>query len=92
MKVAGVYIIQSAKNGYYYIGSTDNLERRLTQHNKGLVKATKNLRPLEIKCFIPCANLTEAKKSEYRLKTYKRKDIVEKVIIDKTFPWNYKGG
>ena len=90
MKAAGVYIIQSTKNGYYYIGSTDNLERRLIQHNKGLVKATKNLRPLEIRCFIPCGNLTEAKQSEYRLKTYKRKDILEKVITDKTFPWNYK--
>ncbi len=91
MKTAGVYIIQSTKNGYYYIGSTDNIERRLAQHNKGLVRATRNLRPLEIKCFIRCSNPTEAKQSEYRLKNYKRKDILEKVITDKIFPWNYKG-
>ncbi len=90
MKEYCVYITKSVKNGYYYIGSTDNLERRLLEHNKGLVKATKNLRPLKIKCFIPCVDLTEAKKSEYRLKRYKSRDILEKVIKDKIFPWNHK--
>ncbi len=90
MKKAGVYILKSLKNGYYYIGSSDNIERRFSQHNKGLVKATKNISPLELKCFILCGDLTEAKKSEYRLKSYKRKDILEKVIIDKTFPWNHR--
>jgi predicted GIY-YIG superfamily endonuclease len=90
MKQFGVYILQNSKNGYYYIGSTNDIERRLIQHNKGLVKATRNLRPLEIRCFIVCDNLTKAKQSEYRLKSYKRRDILEKVIIDKTFPWNYQ--
>jgi len=90
MEKFGFYILQSVKNGYYYIGSANNIERRLMQHSKGSVRATKNLRPLTIKCFIPCVGLTEAKKSEYRLKSYKRKDILDKVIIDKKFPWEYK--
>jgi len=89
MEQFGVYIIQSVKNGCYYIGSTNNIKRRLTQHNGGLVQATKNIRPLEIKCFISCKSLTGARQSEYRLKQYKRKDILEKVILDKIFPWDY---
>ena len=62
---------------------------RLRYHNNGLVKATKNIRPLEIRAFIPCPTITEAKKSEYRLKQYKRRDILEKVINDRILPWNF---
>jgi len=87
----GVYILKSIKSSRYYIGSANNIERRLSQHNKGFVRATKNIKPLELKCFVLCNDLTEAKRSEYRLKSYKRKDILEKVIKDKTFPWEYMG-
>jgi putative endonuclease len=89
MKQYGVYILQSIKNNRYYIGSTDNVERRLQEHNIGKVSSTRNLQPWIIKAFIECSSLTEAKSSEYRLKQYKRKDITEKAIKDLTFPWNY---
>ncbi|MFQ5573053.1 MAG: GIY-YIG nuclease family protein [Nitrosopumilaceae archaeon] len=32
----------------FYIGSTGNLKRRLLEHTQGLVKSTKNRRPLEL--------------------------------------------
>ncbi len=89
MKASGVYILQSNRNHRYYIGSTDNIEERLKTHNNGGVKATANLRPFELRRFIPCLNITEAKQAEYRLKNYKRRDIVEKVITDGLFPWEY---
>lgn len=89
MKNFGVYILESQKNNRYYVGSTDNIDRRIKEHNIGKVLCTRNLRPWIIKGFIQCSNLTEARSSEYRLKKYKRKDILEKVIKDKTFPWNY---
>ena len=92
MKNSGVYILQSSKNKRYYIGSTDDIVQRLKYHNNGIVKATKDIRPLELKVFIPCFDTSEAKKSEYRLKRYKRRDILEKVIKDKIFPWDYKPG
>ena len=85
----GVYILQSRKNNRYYIGSTNSVIERLKYHNDGLVKSTKNTRPFELKIFISCADITEAKKSEYKLKQYKRRDILEKVINDGIFPWNY---
>jgi len=89
MNNPGVYIIQSEKNGRYYVGSTGNFEQRLEFHNKGLVKATANIRPLLLKVFVTCDSITEAKQAEYRLKKYKRRDILEKVIKDGIFPWNY---
>ncbi|PIT92196.1 MAG: hypothetical protein COU08_03885 [Candidatus Harrisonbacteria bacterium CG10_big_fil_rev_8_21_14_0_10_42_17] len=39
-KLPGVYILQSLKNDRYYVGSTDNFERRFGQHRTGRVKAT----------------------------------------------------
>ncbi len=36
------YILQSEKDGRYYIGSTNNLENRLKRHNKGYSRYTKN--------------------------------------------------
>ena len=89
MKNFGVYILESKKNGRYYVGSTDNLERRIKEHNIGKVFSTRNTRPWVIKVFVECDNLKEARSSEYRLKKYKRKDILNKVIKDKIFPWNY---
>ncbi len=89
MKNFGVYILESQKSGGYYIGSTDNIKRRVNEHNVGKVVSTRNIRLWIVRVFIECDTLTEARSSEYRLKKYKRKDILEKVIKDKTFPWNY---
>ncbi|MFH0803709.1 MAG: GIY-YIG nuclease family protein [Candidatus Tagabacteria bacterium] len=89
MEQIGVYILQSEKNKRYYIGSTNNITRRLEEHNSGKVSSTRNIGPLVLRCFISCKDLTEAKKSEFRLKQYKRRDIIEKIIKDSIFPWNY---
>jgi predicted GIY-YIG superfamily endonuclease len=40
-----VYINQSLKSGLYYIGSSINPTDRLTEHNSGRVKVTKNMKP-----------------------------------------------
>lgn len=92
MKNYGVYILKSLKNSRYYIGSTDNIERRIKEHNTGIVRATAKTKPFELKIFINCNTLSEARRCEYRLKKYKRRDILEKVIVDGLFPWQYNGG
>ena len=89
MKNFGVYILESERNGRYYIGSTDNIDRRINEHNLGKVTSTRNMKPWVLKVFIECINLTEARVNEHRLKKYKRRDILEKVVKDKIFPWNY---
>jgi putative endonuclease len=84
-----VYILQSKKNNRFYIGSTNDIDRRLEQHNKGLVISTKNIRPLELKAILPCDTIDEARIYEHKLKDYKSRKIVEKVIVSKIFPWKY---
>ena len=76
-----VYILQCA-NARYYIGSTNNLERRMQEHIQGKVKATKNLRPIKLVFHQQFENLTKTRQTEYRLKSYKNKNIIENIIKD----------
>jgi putative endonuclease len=43
-----VYVLKSERDGKLYTGRTSWLERRLKQHEDGLVKSTKNRRPLKL--------------------------------------------
>lgn len=43
-----VYILYSPKSSRYYIGQTDDIEKRLIKHNKGLVPSTKYGVPWEL--------------------------------------------
>jgi len=43
-----VYILQSQSDDSYYTGMTDNLERRLEDHNWHTVKATKAKTPYKM--------------------------------------------
>jgi len=42
------YVIQSLKNNSFYIGSTNNLKRRIDEHNRGSVSSTKYRIPFEL--------------------------------------------
>jgi putative endonuclease len=42
------YVLRSLKNNRKYIGSTNNLERRLQEHNNGQSKYTSLTRPFEL--------------------------------------------
>ena len=39
------YILRSLKDGTYYYGSTDNIAKRIEQHNRGKVRYTKGHLP-----------------------------------------------
>ena len=43
-----VYILTSLKDSKRYIGMTSDLNRRLSEHNSGKVKSTKNRNPLKL--------------------------------------------
>ena len=40
-----VYILESLKDGTYYVGSTNHLSDRVERHNQGRSKYTKNRGP-----------------------------------------------
>ena len=43
-----VYILRSMKDGRFYVGMTENLEKRLSQHNSGRTKSTKGYIPWKL--------------------------------------------
>jgi putative endonuclease len=67
-----VYIIKSSKDTMLYIGSTNNLNRRLKEHAKGLVKSSKIRRPFRLVYFEAFASEKEARKREQNLKLHGR--------------------
>jgi len=81
-----LYILQSEISGRYYIGSTNDPARRLSQHQKGSVVATRNKGPWERVALIEFRTPTIAKKAEYHLKRQKNRRAIEQVIAG-TYEW-----
>lgn len=64
-----VYILKSKKDGKNYVGYTKNLKLRFEQHQKGLVVATKDRRPLILIYYEACISQQDATHREKYLKT-----------------------
>ena len=75
-----VYFITSSKNGDLYIGSTENLEKRLNWHNKGLTKSTKFGIPWEIIYKEKLPNKIQAIRRERKIKSYKGGNGFKKLL------------
>jgi len=76
-----VYILKDSSHKYY-IGSTDNIVRRLAHHKYGGTYTTKRMRNPEPVLIQKYMNLKEARKVELKLKNFKRRDFIEKIIKD----------
>ncbi len=63
-----VYILKSEYKQWYYVGSTNNLERRLKEHNSKKVFSTKSYAPLKLVWNKEFQNEIEARKYERMLK------------------------
>jgi putative endonuclease len=64
-----VYAIRSLSRKYIYVGITDNVERRVLEHNTGRNKTTKPYRPFKL-LFVESFDTRElARKKEKYLKS-----------------------
>ncbi len=80
--MAYVYILQSQVNFRYYIGSTNNLNRRINEHNSGLSKYTSLTRPFKLVFSQEFKTIQLAKKIESKLKRFKNKQIIDRIVED----------
>ncbi|MBX4200227.1 GIY-YIG nuclease family protein [Candidatus Parcubacteria bacterium] len=74
-----VYILKT-DSGKLYIGSTSNLERRITHHSGGHTPSTKRLGDPKLIFKQEYSTLIEARAVERKLKKLKRRDYIEKII------------
>ncbi|MBI2410077.1 GIY-YIG nuclease family protein [Candidatus Kaiserbacteria bacterium] len=75
--MAFAYILESQKDGSYYIGSASTVSTRLEQHNAGVVRSTKARRPWILRFAKKCDTVSEARKLEARLKSWKKRAAIE---------------
>jgi len=67
-----VYIIKSEKKRWYYVGSTNRLNKRVDEHNKFLVQSTKRYAPLRLVFTKGFKIESEARLYERKLKDCRR--------------------
>jgi len=64
-----VYILLSGSDNQFYTGYTNNLNKRLLEHQNGKVYSTKNRLPLTLIYWEGCLNQQDATKREKYLKS-----------------------
>ena len=65
-----VYLLKSKKDKNFYTGSTNDLERRMNEHNNGLVFSTKSRIPFELVYYEAYKSEDDARRRERKLKDY----------------------
>ena len=85
MKTYYVYILASKRNGTLYIGMTNNLERRVSEHQQGLIEGfTKKYRVHHLVYHEMTSDIQAALQREKQLKKWDRKWKLE--LIEKDNP------
>jgi putative endonuclease len=74
-----VYILKD-EEGKFYVGSTNDLERRMRQHQLRYTQTTRNMRAPKLVLAQEYSSLSAARKVERRIKNLKRKDYIESMV------------
>jgi putative endonuclease len=72
------YVMQSRKNGNLYVGYTNDLQKRLKEHNQGLNKSTKSSRPWKVIYYESCLDKDDAERREVYLKTNQGQRLIKR--------------
>lgn len=64
-----VYVLESLGDSKRYIGYTNNLKKRIKEHEGGRSLSTKSRLPIKLIYFEGCLDETDAKRREQYLKT-----------------------
>jgi putative endonuclease len=75
-----VYVLRSSATGRLYTGATTDLDRRLSQHNAGLSRSTKNRGPWVLVHKEELTSLADALRRERFLKTGRGRDELQRIL------------
>ena len=75
-----VYVLRSLKTNRRYVGLTNDLERRIEEHNNGKSRSTKGFLPWKLIHFEKFENRIEARKREKYLKSGIGRAYLDKIL------------
>ena len=76
------YILRSEASQRFYVGSTDDLFRRLSEHERGHSLATRGRGPWKLVYKEEFPNLQEARRRELEIKRWKSARMIEALIAN----------
>ena len=82
MKLYYAYVLKSLKDKLFYIGSTNNIKRRLSEHKQGKNISTSKRLPIELIYFEAHRSEQDAKRREKYFKTSKGKITLKQILKD----------
>ena len=75
-----LYILQSDSSGRFYVGSTDDLDRRVSEHQRGKNLATRGRGPWKLVHDEKFDTLSEARRRESEIKRWKSAKLIQALI------------
>jgi putative endonuclease len=75
-----VYILQSRSSGGDYVGSTSDLERRLSEHHRDHTPSTRGRGPWSLVHQEVFPTLAEARRRELKIKGWKSAKLIRALI------------
>jgi len=72
-----VYILESQSADEWYVGFTNNLEKRLQEHTSGQNASTKRYAPWKIIYYEACLDEKDARRREKYLKTSQERRMIK---------------
>ena len=76
-----VYILRSRTDNNLYIGSTNNMGRRLSEHNSAKVDSTKSRLPFSLEAYVAVKDKAKAIELERYFKTGSGRALLQKRIL-----------
>ena len=73
-----VYVLESANQQHWYFGVTDDIERRLAEHNAGKSIHTNKFKPWSLRLYVSFRNRIQAEDFEKYLKSHSGRAFMKK--------------
>jgi putative endonuclease len=77
-----VYVLLSLKNNRFYVGRTNDLKKRIQEHNQGLNSSTKPYRPWKLIYYEASLEQTDSIRRERYLKTTQGHRLLQRRLKD----------
>ena len=77
-----VYVLKSIEQPFLYVGSTNNLDRRMSEHNGGKSASTSPCKPYKLLVSIGFPDEHKARELEMYFKTGSGRTVLKKRILN----------